>query len=130
MDIYGKRNKTRSVPVVGETFELVEKWLGLAGISEGYIFRGFYKNHRVRRTGITPQAIRDIVHKYSLQMPRVDFAPHDLRRTYAHLAYKGGAPLKQIQISLGHASIKTTEIYLGIEQDFVDAPADYLDIDW
>jgi integrase len=40
-----------------------------------------------------------------------DVAPHDLRRTYAKLAHKGGARLDQIQLSLGHASLTTTERY-------------------
>lgn len=51
---------------------------------------------------------------------------HDLRRTFAKLAHKGGAGLDQIQLSLGHASIKTTERYLGITQDLTDAPCDHL----
>jgi hypothetical protein len=33
---------------------------------------------------------------------------------------------EQIRISLGHASIQTTERYLGIEQDLTDAPCDHL----
>ena len=53
-------------------------------------------------------------------------APHDLRRTYAKLAHKGHSPIEQIQMSLGHASIQTTERYLGIEQDLSDAPCDHL----
>jgi len=53
-------------------------------------------------------------------------APHDLRRTFAKLAHKGGSGINQIQISLGHASIKATERYLGVEQDLTDAPGDHL----
>ncbi|GAG07081.1 unnamed protein product [marine sediment metagenome] len=53
-------------------------------------------------------------------------APHDLRRTFAKLAHGGGSGLDQIQLSLGHASIKTTEKYLGVEQDLHDAPCDRL----
>ena len=41
-----------------------------------------------------------------------DLAARDLRRTFAKLAHKGGAGLDQIQLSLGHASIRTTERYL------------------
>lgn len=55
-----------------------------------------------------------------------DIAAHDLRRTFAKLAHKGGAPVEQIQLTLGHASLKTTERYLGIEQDLIDAPCDRL----
>jgi hypothetical protein len=51
---------------------------------------------------------------------------HAARRTFAKLALKGGARLEQIQLSLGHASIRTTERYLGVEQDLTDAPCDRL----
>ena len=43
----------------------------------------------------------------------VEITPHDLRRTFAKLAHQGRVPLEQIQLSLGHASIQTTERYLG-----------------
>jgi hypothetical protein len=37
-----------------------------------------------------------------------------------------GDEVEQIQLSLGHASIRTTERYLGVEQDLTDAPCDRL----
>jgi hypothetical protein len=33
---------------------------------------------------------------------------------------------EQIQSSLGHESIVTTELYLGVRQDLLDAPCDHL----
>lgn len=51
---------------------------------------------------------------------------HPQRRTFDKLAFQGGAKLDQIQLSLGHASIQTTERYLGVQQDLTDAPCDYL----
>jgi integrase len=39
---------------------------------------------------------------------RGQVAPHDLRRTFARLAYEGNAPIAQIQLALGHASQITT----------------------
>jgi integrase len=53
-------------------------------------------------------------------------APHDCRRTFAKLALRGGARLEQIQLNLGHASIQTTERYLGVDLDLHDAPCDRL----
>jgi hypothetical protein len=38
----------------------------------------------------------------------------------------GGAGLDQIQLSLGNASMKSTEQYLEIEQDLTEAPCDNL----
>ncbi len=75
---------------------------------------------------ITPQAIRDIVNSYAEKLQNQGIAPHDLRRTFAKLAHKGGSPIDQIQLSLGHDSIQTTEKYLGVEQDLTDAPCDHL----
>jgi integrase len=46
--------------------------------------------------------------------------------TFAKLAHRGRAPVEQIQLSLGHASMQTTERYLGLKQDLVDAPCDDL----
>ena len=62
---------------------------------------------------------------YAAQL-ELKVAPHDLRRSFARLAHLGQAPLEQIQLSLGHASVVTTEIYLGIKQNFADAPCDHL----
>jgi integrase len=73
----------------------------------------------------TSQAIWRAVEKYTRQVG-LSAAPHDLRRTFAKLAHKGGSPIDQIQLSLGHSSVQTTERYLGVEQDLVDAPCDHL----
>ena len=59
----------------------------------------------------------------------VTIGPHDLRRTFGKLAHKGNAALEQIQLSLGHASVVTTERYLGVRQNLHDAPCDYLGLD-
>ncbi|MCX5990847.1 MAG: tyrosine-type recombinase/integrase [Chloroflexi bacterium] len=74
------------------------------------------------RDSLTDQAIADVVTTYA---PK-GIAAHDLRRTFAKLAHKGNAGLNQIQMSLGHSSIQTTERYLGVSQNLTDAPCDHL----
>jgi len=49
-------------------------------------------------------------------LPLGKLAPHDLRRTCAKLCRKSVGELEQIRLPLGHASIRTTERYLGAEQ--------------
>jgi len=78
--------------------------------------------------GLTPQAVYLIVRGYARQLGFL-FAPHDLQRTFAQLAHKGRSPLEQIQTSLGHESILTTEKYLGVRQILTDAPCDHLGIE-
>jgi integrase len=67
------------------------------------------------------QNILEAVHKYGKRIGLPHLAPHDLRRTFAKLAHNGRAALEQIQLSLGHATILTTERYLGVRQDLHDA---------
>src|ERR1700721_4676568 len=47
-----------------------------------------------------------------------NLVPHDLRRTCARLCHLAGGELEQIQFLLGHASVQTTERYLGCKQKF------------
>lgn len=66
---------------------------------------------------LSPTAIRDIVQRYGALIGIPDLNPHDLRRTCAKLARLGGAPLETIQKTLGHASLKTTEVYLSTGEE-------------
>ena len=82
------------------------------------------KGDKLAGDSISPKALRDIVVMYAPD----NVAPHDLRRTHAKLAYQGGADLDQIQLVLGHASIATTERYLGVTLDLHNAPGDHIKI--
>ena len=82
--------------------------------------------HELMEEILLPQNIMEAVVKYGERIGVPKLAPHDLRRTFAKLAHKGRAALEQIQLSLGHASIVTTERYLGVQQDLHDAPCDRL----
>lgn len=126
VDITGKRGKVRTVPMPSWAKSAIDAWAESAGASEGFVFRAMAKGDRVNGATMTPQAIRDVVNEHAQALGFDGIAPHDLRRTFAKLAHKGGSGLDQIQLSLGHASIKTTERYLGIEQDLTDAPCDRL----
>ncbi len=123
-DLQGKRNKVRSVPMPSWAKAAIDAWAA-AGLTSGYVFRAVNKGGRVVSDRMTAQAIRDVVDGYARRLG-LDVAPHDLRRTFAKLAYRGGAGLDQIQLSLGHGSIQTTERYLGVRQDLTDAPCDHL----
>jgi integrase/recombinase XerD len=65
--------------------------------------------------GLSAQGIYYIVRDAAKKAGLGTLAPHDLRRTMARLAREGGAPIEQIQMSLGHASVATTERYIGAQ---------------
>jgi site-specific recombinase XerD len=126
VDIVGKRDKMRTVPMPSWAKSAVDAWQTVAHLADGFVFRRVNKGDKLMGGQITPQAIRDIVVAYAERLETKGIAPHDLRRTFAKLAHQGGSPIDQIQLSLGHDSIQTTEKYLGVEQDLSDAPCDHL----
>jgi integrase len=58
-----------------------------------------------------------------------NWCPHDLRRSCAKLCRKAGGELEQIQLLLGHASVQTTERYLGTEQELSVAVNNWLGLE-
>ena len=82
--------------------------------------------HELTNERLLPQNIMELVKRYSAKVGIPEIAPHDLRRTFAKLAHKGRSGVEQIQLSLGHSSLLTTEQYLGVQQDLTDAPCDHL----
>jgi integrase len=75
---------------------------------------------------MTEQAIYNLVTEYASAAGLGNVSPNDLRLTFATLAHKGGSTLDQIQLSLGHGSIRVTQRDLGIAQDLKNAPGDHL----
>jgi integrase/recombinase XerD len=133
VDLVGKRGKVRSVPMPSWAKSAIDAWALVAAMSDGYldplgvgyIFRPVNKAGKVTGIQINPQTVHDLVNYYAAALG-LSVAPHDLRRTFAKLAHKGKSGIDQIQLSLGHASIETTERYLGVKQDLTDAPCDRL----
>jgi integrase/recombinase XerD len=84
---------------------------------------------------VTGEAIEDekavwqLVRKYAWATSLGALLPHELRRTCAKACRRAGGDLEQIQLLLGHASIQTTERYLGTEQNLAVAVNDALGLD-
>lgn len=127
VDLAGKGNRIRTVPMPSWAKAAVDEWLAVASFSTGLVLGAVNKGDRITNQGMSAQSIYEVVEAYGSELG-TSFAPHDIRRTFAKLAHKGRAPLEQIQIALGHASIQTTERYLGVEQNLTDAPCDHLGI--
>lgn len=126
VDLVGKRNRVRSVPMPNWAKAAIDEYASAADLTDGTVFRPLNRGGRITGGRMTEQAFYNMVVDYAAALGFDRIAPHDLRRTFAKLAHKGGSTLDQIQLSLGHGSIQTTERYLGVEQDLTDAPCDHL----
>jgi site-specific recombinase XerD len=128
VDLMGKGKRVRSVPMPAWAKVAIDEWTAAAGIDRGRLLRAVNKGDRIVGEGMTAQSVFECVQRRGRLIGLENIAPHDLRRTFAKLAHKGRSPLEQIQLSLGHASISTTERYIGLEQDLTDAPCDHLQL--
>ena len=128
-DLRGKHGRIRTVPVPAWVKAAVDRWQAAAEIASGRILRAINKGDRIAHDSLTGNALLDLAARYGSTIG-VDIRPHDLRRTCAKLCRKHGGELEQIQLLLGHASIQTTERYLGTQQNLEDAPNDHLGLKW
>jgi integrase len=126
VDMMGKGQHVRSVPIAAWVKLAIDEWCTAANVASGVIFRAIHKGGYITRETMSPQGISDVVMFYAAKIGVPKLTAHDCRRTFAKLAKRGGSDIQQIQLSLGHLSSKTTERYLGTEQDLNDAPADRL----
>jgi site-specific recombinase XerD len=68
-------------------------------------------------TGLSENVVWYVVRSCARRLELDHLAPHDLRRTCAKLCHVNGGELEQIQFLMGHASVLTTESYLGCKQN-------------
>jgi integrase len=128
VDLLGKGERRRTVPVPAWVKNVIDEWLAAAKITEGRIFRSISKGGKLQGETLAEMAVWWLVKGYAEGIGVKNLAPHDLRRTCARLCRKSGGDLEQIQMLLGHASIQTTEKYLGMRQNLVEAVNDKLGI--
>jgi site-specific recombinase XerD len=128
-DLIGKGKHIRTVPVPVWVKRTVDTWTAAAEITAGTIFRRVNRMGKLWGTGITPKAIWHVV-KAAAKRARIDkLAPHDLHRSCARFCHLNGGELEQIQFLLGHASVQTTERYLGCKQKLRHAVNDNLGLE-
>lgn len=115
IQIFGKGNKERIVPVGEEAIDLINEYLETARLlfannkSKDYVF--------LTRLGskMTRQMFFEIIkEKAKLAGITKDVSPHKLRHSFASHLLERGIDLRLIQELLGHESISTTEIYTHI----------------
>ena len=117
VDLVGKGGHIRTVPIPEWAKRALDDWTTAAAIMDGRIFRAVSRTGKVWGVGITQNVVWYVVKGCCQKAGLERIAPHDLRRTCAKLCHSSGGELEQIQFLLGHASVQTTERYLGCKQN-------------
>ena len=128
VDLIGKGRRLRTVPVPSWSKQLLDAWLQHSGVSDGRVFRRVSKVGKRQEAGVTANVVWYAVKRCARQAGIANLAPHDLRRTCARLCHDCSGELEQIRFLLGHASVQTTERYIGSKQKLQDAVNDRFEI--
>ena len=117
VDLIGKGGHIRTVPIPQWAKAALDQWIVAAKVTEGRIFRAVARAGKVWGKGMSQNVVWYVVKGCCQRAGLEHIAPHDLRRTCAKLCHSSGGELEQIQFLLGHASVQTTERYLGCKQN-------------
>jgi len=117
VDLIGKGGHIRTVRIPEWVKAALDEWAAAAGVSEGKIFRVVARTDKIWGDGISQNVVWYVVKGCCERAGLQHIAPHDLRRTCAKLCHTSGGEIEQIQVLLGHASVQTTERYLGCKQN-------------
>jgi integrase/recombinase XerD len=124
VDLVGKHGRVRTAPMPAWVKTAIDAWTSAAGVTDGHLFRPVNRACSVTGERLGEKVVWQMLRQYAAAIGIPEIAPHDLRRTCAKLCRAAGGELEQIQLLLGHASVQTTERYLGTKQDLVHAPND------
>lgn len=117
--LHGKGRRERLCPLLPKTARLVSRYLARVGRpsdDDGPLFRNRYG------TPLKRHGARYLLMKYLTRartsMPslrRSGISPHTIRHTKAMHLLQAGVPLITIKDVLGHADVKSTEVYVQID---------------
>jgi site-specific recombinase XerD len=124
VDLVGKHGRVRTIPMPTWVKSAIEAWTASAGVAEGHVLRPVNRGDQITGERLTEKVVWQLLQPYAVAAGVPGIAPHDLRRSCAKMCRAAGGELEQIQLLLGHASVQTTERYLGTRQDLVHAPND------
>src|SRR3984957_5364370 len=124
VDLVGKHGRVRTAPMPTWVKVAIDAWTLPTGVAEGRVFRPVNRAGCVTGDHLGEKVVWQMLRLYAAEVGVPGIAPHDLRRTCAKLCRAAGGELEQIQMLLGHASVQTTERYLGTKQDLAHAPND------
>ena len=111
LNVLGKGDKQRIVPITVRTANIIEEWKGYVPEYSDYLFPSYGMSGHITRDSIN-KLLADI--SLATNIDRKRLTPHKLRHAFATHIMNRGADIRVVQELLGHSSISTTEIYTHI----------------
>ncbi|MDH3639188.1 MAG: tyrosine recombinase XerC [Gammaproteobacteria bacterium] len=112
--VTGKGNKTRIVPVGKFARAALDDWLGQRALIITDSENAIFVSTRGRRISLRSIQAR-IAHWAKIQGLDVRVSPHMLRHSFASHLLESSGELRAVQELLGHANIRTTQVYTHLD---------------
>ena len=103
--LIGKGNKERLIPLPSTLLNAMRQAWKMHGNRQWVFAARRHAGH------LSPRSVRGAFHAAHVQEGLLDLSPHCLRHGFATRLLERGVDLRVVQILLGHASIRSTEIY-------------------
>ena len=118
--LHGKGDKMRVVPLGRTAREALDRWMreGRPALARSGRAKAVFLS-RSGRSLDRSSAWRRVKEAVAAAGLPSTTSPHDLRHSFATHMLAGGADLRAVQEMLGHASIRTTELYTHLDEGHV-----------
>jgi integrase/recombinase XerC len=114
IEVTGKGNKSRVVPVGSHAASAVAAWLKCRGSIAKPGEPAMFVNQRGTR--LSPRAVQLRLKQFALRQGVAGGVhPHMLRHSFASHVLQSSGDLRAVQEMLGHASISTTQVYTHLD---------------
>lgn len=108
---HGKGNKARITYLADFARDRLEQWLALRPIVDGPIFLRIHRSGAISDSGLTDQAVRQILTRRCAEAGVAACSPHDFRRTMISDLLDSNVDISTVQGLAGHANVSTTAKY-------------------
>ena len=114
VEVTGKGNKRRRVPVGGPAMQAVANWLAVRSTLVKLDPHPLFLTERGTRMSPRVIQLRLKAHAQALGVP-THVHPHVLRHSFASHVLQSSGDLRAVQEMLGHASIAATQVYTSLD---------------
>lgn len=116
LEIIGKRNKYREVPLNATARKVLEEYVAILPSDTVFLFPS-----SKTKDALSERALGYIVKKYAQAAKLTDISPHDLRHRFGYRMAES-VPLHRLAQLMGHDSLDTTRLYIqGTKHDLQQA---------